>query len=94
MATTVSRELVTTGTDIAGYKVTRHLGVVRGITVRSRSIVGTLGGALQTLAGGNISLFTELCENSRQERLTSCCWRTPLTSARTRSSRCATTRPK
>ena len=40
---------------------------MRGITVRSRSIVGTLGGALQTLAGGNISLFTELCENSRQE---------------------------
>jgi len=67
MATTVPHELVTTGTDITGYRVTRHLGVVRGITVRSRSIVGTLGGALQTLAGGNISLFTELCENSRQE---------------------------
>jgi len=67
MATTVPHELVTTGTDLAGYKITRHPGVVRGITVRSRGIVGTLSGALQTLAGGNISLFTELCETSRQE---------------------------
>jgi uncharacterized protein YbjQ (UPF0145 family) len=47
--------------------VTRNLGVVRGITVRSRSIFGTIGGALQTLAGGNISLFTELCEKTRAE---------------------------
>ena len=45
----------------------RNLGVVRGITVRSRSIFGTIGGALQTLAGGNISLFTELCEKTRAE---------------------------
>jgi uncharacterized protein YbjQ (UPF0145 family) len=67
MATTVPHEMVTTGIDLVGYRVTRHLGVVRGITVRSRSIVGTLGGALQTLAGGNISLFTELCERSREE---------------------------
>jgi len=67
MATTVPHEMVTTGIELVGYTVKRHLGVVRGITVRSRSIVGTLGGALQTLAGGNISLFTELCENSREE---------------------------
>lgn len=59
--------LITTGFDFEGYKITKYLGLVRGITVRSRSIVGTLGGALQTLAGGNITLFTELCEESRQE---------------------------
>lgn len=67
MATTVPHEMVTTGIELTGYRVTRTLGIVRGITVRSRSFVGTLGGALQTLAGGNISLFTELCEESRQE---------------------------
>ena len=67
MATSVPHEMVTTGIDLSGYRITRYLGVVRGITVRSRSLVGTIGGALQTLAGGNISLFTELCEQSRQE---------------------------
>lgn len=53
--------------EIAGYRVAKNLGVVRGITVRSRSIFGTIGGALQTLAGGNITLFTELCEKARDE---------------------------
>ena len=53
--------------EIAGYRVTKNLGVVRGITVRSRSIFGTIGGSLQTLVGGNISLFTELCEKARAE---------------------------
>ena len=48
-------------------RITRSLGVVRGITVRSRSLVGTLGATLQTLRGGNITLFTELCETSREE---------------------------
>ena len=57
----------TTAFEIPGYRTTKSLGVVRGITVRSRSILGTLGGALQTLAGGNISLFTELCEKTREE---------------------------
>ena len=57
----------TTTFEIPGYRVTKSLGVVRGITVRSRSILGTLGGALQTLAGGNITLFTELCEKARGE---------------------------
>src|ERR1044071_835183 len=57
----------TTGFDIVGHDVVRSLGVVRGITVRSRSIFGTIGGALQTLAGGNITLFTELCEKTRSE---------------------------
>ncbi len=62
-----AHELITTTNDLAGYRITKSLGLVRGITVRSRSFVGTLGGALQTLAGGNISMFTELCEESRQE---------------------------
>jgi len=57
----------TTTFEIPGYRVTKSLGVVRGITVRSRSLLGTLGGALQTLAGGNITLFTELCEKTREE---------------------------
>jgi len=63
----VTREMVTTTNDIAGWRVVRHLGIVRGITVRSRSVIGNLGAALQTLVGGNISLFTELCERAREE---------------------------
>lgn len=63
----VAHELITTSNDLVGYRVAKYLGLVRGITVRSRSVVGTLGGALQTLAGGNITMFTELCEESRQE---------------------------
>lgn len=62
---TIDRQLVTTTNELAGYRVTRQLGVVRGITVRSRSIVGNIGAALQTLVGGNISLFAELCERAR-----------------------------
>ena len=65
--TDVAHELITTGNDLAGYRITRYLGLVRGITVRSRSLVGTFGGMLQTLGGGNITLFTELCEESREE---------------------------
>ncbi|MFY9823776.1 MAG: YbjQ family protein [Thermoanaerobaculia bacterium] len=59
--------LTTTAFTIDGYKITRNLGVVRGITVRSRSIFGTIGGSLQTLVGGNITLFSELCEKTRSE---------------------------
>ena len=59
--------LTTTAFTLDGYKVTRTLGVVRGIMVRSRSIFGTIGGSLQTLVGGNISLFTELCERTRAD---------------------------
>ena len=59
--------MTSTSFDIVGHRVARSLGVVRGITVRSRSIFGTIGGALQTLAGGNITLFTELCEKTRGE---------------------------
>ena len=57
----------TTSFTLEGYRITRSLGVVKGITVRSRSILGTIGGSLQTLVGGNITLFTELCEKARDE---------------------------
>jgi len=59
--------LTTTAFTLDGYKVVRNLGVVRGIMVRSRSIFGTIGGSLQTLVGGNISLFTSLCDKTRGE---------------------------
>ncbi|HEV2113090.1 MAG TPA: YbjQ family protein [Terriglobales bacterium] len=59
--------MTTTTFELDGYKVKRNLGLVRGITVRSRSVIGTLGASLQTLVGGNISLFTELCEKTREE---------------------------
>lgn len=67
MAAAVSAALVSTTNDIPGYRIVRPLGVVRGITVRSRSIVGNLGAALQTLVGGNITIYTELCEKARGE---------------------------
>jgi uncharacterized protein YbjQ (UPF0145 family) len=60
-------KLVTTAFTIDGYRIARNLGVVRGITVRSRSIVGNIGAGIQTLFGGNISLLQELCEKARQE---------------------------
>jgi uncharacterized protein YbjQ (UPF0145 family) len=63
----IPHEFVTTTFDLAGYRVRRNIGVVRGIVVRSRSIVGTLGASLQTMIGGNISLFSELCEKTRQD---------------------------
>lgn len=59
--------LVTTAFDLAEYKVTRNLGVVRGIVVRSRSVFGTIGASLQTLAGGDITLFTDMCEKTRSD---------------------------
>jgi uncharacterized protein YbjQ (UPF0145 family) len=63
----IPHEFVTTTFDLPGYRVRRNIGVVRGIVVRSRSIVGTLGASLQTMVGGNISLFSELCEKTRQD---------------------------
>ena len=63
----MQNELTTVAFDLPGYRVVRSLGVVRGITVRSRSIIGSIGARLQTIMGGNISLLTELCENSRAE---------------------------
>jgi uncharacterized protein YbjQ (UPF0145 family) len=59
--------LVTTSTHLEGYKITQQLGLVRGITVRSRSVLGNIAGAFQTLLGGNISVYTELCETARNE---------------------------
>jgi uncharacterized protein YbjQ (UPF0145 family) len=59
--------MTTTGFALDGYRVVKNLGVVRGIIVRSRSIFGTIGGSLQTLLGGNITLFTELCEKTRAD---------------------------
>src|SRR3954466_3728923 len=64
---TIRQTLTTTAFTLDGFRVTRTLGIVRGITVRSRSIFGTIGGSLQTLVGGNISLFTELCEKTRAD---------------------------
>ncbi|HEY9167252.1 MAG TPA: YbjQ family protein [Candidatus Kryptonia bacterium] len=63
----MDHSMTTTTFTLEGYKITKQLGVVRGITVRSRSVFGTIGGSLQTLFGGNISLFTELCEKTRNE---------------------------
>jgi uncharacterized protein YbjQ (UPF0145 family) len=63
----MNRELITTAFELPNHRITRSLGVVRGITVRSRSLVGTLAATLQTVRGGNITLFTELCETSREE---------------------------
>ena len=59
--------LVTTAFDLAGHRVVRNLGLVRGIVVRSRSIVGNIGAAFQILFGGNITLYTELCERARSD---------------------------
>ena len=61
--------IVVTTNDLPGYRIVRTIGLVRGITVRSRSVFGSIGGALQSLVGGNISLFTTLAETSRQEAL-------------------------
>jgi uncharacterized protein YbjQ (UPF0145 family) len=63
----INPSLVTTAFDVPGYRTVKNLGVVRGIVVRSRSIVGTLGASLQTLVGGNITLYTELCEKARDD---------------------------
>jgi len=59
--------MVTTALELPGYRVVRNLAVVRGITVRSRSIVGNIFGALQSLLGGNITIYTNLCEQARSE---------------------------
>jgi uncharacterized protein YbjQ (UPF0145 family) len=63
----VAHENVTTALELPGVRVKRNLGVVRGIVVRSRSIVGTIGASLQTIVGGNISLFSKLCERTRED---------------------------
>ncbi len=59
--------MVTTAFGLEGYRIIRNLGIIRGITVRSRSALGNLAGSIQTIFGGNISVFTELCEQAREE---------------------------
>lgn len=63
----MDRSFITTGTNIEGYKIVKHLGIVRGITVRSRSVLGNLAGGLQSIFGGKLSIYVELCEKARQE---------------------------
>src|SRR5580704_12526339 len=66
-STFVPEYMVTTAFTLDGYKIVRNLGGVRGIVVRSRSVFGTLGASLQTLVGGDITLYTDLCEKTRQD---------------------------
>ena len=63
----IDPKFVSTGFEFPGYRIGKTLGVVRGIVVRSRSIIGTVGASLQTLLGGNITLYTTLCEHAREE---------------------------
>jgi uncharacterized protein YbjQ (UPF0145 family) len=59
--------LVATTNDLPGYRITAHVGMVRGVTVRSRSVIGNVGGAIQSIFGGNLSIYTKLAETARQE---------------------------
>jgi len=63
----VEQQLITTSNYLDGYKISKHLGVVRGITVRSRSLLGNIGGGIQSLFGGKLSIYVELCETTREE---------------------------
>ena len=69
MNVSVNPGMVTTAFELPGYRVVKNLGMVRGITVRSRSIIGTLGASLQTIVGGNIALFETMCEQTREQAL-------------------------
>lgn len=66
---TVTFSMVTTTFEIPGYRIVKMIGLVRGVTVRSRSIFGTIGASLETLVGGNITLFEEMCEKTREQAL-------------------------
>jgi len=63
----IDQSMVTTNVELNGYRITKSLGVVRGITVRSRSIFGNIAGGFQTLVGGKISIYVQLCEKTREE---------------------------
>ncbi|MBN8855915.1 MAG: YbjQ family protein [Sphingobacteriales bacterium] len=63
----LDQTMITTSTNLEGYRISRNLGVVRGITVRSRSVLGNIAGGLQTLFGGQISIYVDLCEKTREE---------------------------
>ena len=67
MPANIPLHMVSTSNELPGYRIVRPMGIVRGITVRSRSVIGNFGAALQTLVGGNISIYTELCEKAREE---------------------------
>jgi uncharacterized protein YbjQ (UPF0145 family) len=69
MNVSVNAGMITTAFELPGYRVVKTLGLVRGVTVRSRSILGTIGASLETLVGGNITLFEEMCEKTREEAL-------------------------
>jgi len=66
-AADIPHNMTTTAFEMAGFRIVGNLGVVRGVVVRSRSVIGTFGAGLQTLLGGNISLFTQLAERTRQQ---------------------------
>jgi uncharacterized protein YbjQ (UPF0145 family) len=63
----IPHEMTTSAFEIPGFRISRSLGIVRGIVVRSRSVLGSIGASLQTLVGGDITLFTELCEKTRED---------------------------
>jgi len=67
MSPMLNAHMVSTTNDLPGYHVVKNLGIVRGIVVRSRSIFGTIGAGLQTIIGGNITLYTEMCEKTRED---------------------------
>ena len=67
MPVRVESMMVTTSTELPGYRIVRNFGIVRGIIVRSRSLLGLIGAGLQTIIGGNITLLTELCEKTRED---------------------------
>jgi len=69
MNASVNASMVTTAFELPGYRVIKTLGLVRGVTVRSRSILGTLGASLETIMGGNITLFEDMCEKAREQAL-------------------------
>jgi len=68
--TKLNPQFVTTANEIPGYRLTRNLGVVRGLVVRSRSVIGNIGATIQTIFGGNITLYTDLCERAREDAFT------------------------
>ncbi|HEX4480090.1 MAG TPA: YbjQ family protein [Rudaea sp.] len=66
----IAPSMVTTAMELPGHRIVRNVGVVRGLTVRSRSVIGNIGAALQSLVGGNITLYAELCEKARDDAFT------------------------
>jgi uncharacterized protein YbjQ (UPF0145 family) len=70
MAGNLDPAMVTSALELPGYRIVRNLGIVRGIIVRSRSVIGSLGASLQTIVGGNITILTDLCETTREDAFT------------------------